>query len=143
MHRYVLLATTPRVAGATAARDRSRAPVVRAMDAGADRIAAWESPVTMASGLRVPVPFADRLVLASLRESGGGAVAVAERRLIAAIREFGSATGILPAPEGAACLACLEDLLESGAISRSDTTVLFNTGTGLKYLEALEAAAAS
>jgi len=119
------------------------APVVRAMNAGTERIAPWEAPVTMASGLRVPAPFADRLVLASLRESGGGAIAVAEKRLLAAIRHFGSATGILPAPEGAACLACLEDLLDSGAISRSETTVLFNTGTGLKYLEALEAAVAS
>lgn len=115
------------------------APVVRAMETGADRIRPWEEPQTLASGLRVPAPFADRLVLESLRESGGGAVEVEEARLPGAVREYASGTGILPAPEGAACLLGLERLLDAGRILRSERVVLFNTGTCLKYPEALQA----
>ena len=114
------------------------APVVRAFESGAARVEPWEDPRTQASGLRVPAPFADRLVLASLRESGGGAVAVQEGRLLAAVRDYATSTGILPAPEGAACLLGLERLIDAGRITRSDRVVLFNTGTCLKYPEALE-----
>jgi threonine synthase len=116
------------------------APVVRAMETGAARIEPWEAPETMASGLRVPAPFADRLLLESLRESGGGAVAVEERRIPGAVRDYGSSTGVLPAPEGAACLLALEMLVDSGRITRSDRVVLLNTGTCLKYPEALQEA---
>jgi threonine synthase len=118
-------------------------PVVRAIETGAERVEAWADPQTVASGLKVPVPFADRLVLASLRESGGGAVAVEEKRLPGAVRDFAASTGILPAPEGAACMLGLERLVDAGKITASDTVVLFNTGTGLKYLDALEAASRS
>lgn len=113
------------------------APVVRAFDEGLDRIQPWVDPRTAASGIQVPAPFADKLILRVLRESGGGAVAVEESAIAPAARAFAAREGILPAPEGAACLLGLERLVESGAVRAADRVVVFNTGTGLKYPEAL------
>jgi len=113
------------------------APVVRACEAGHERIEPWAEPATMASGLRVPAPYADKLVLAALRESGGGAVAVEESAIAAGTRDFAAREGILAAPEGAACILALPHLLRAGRIRAADRVVVFNTGTGLKYLEAI------
>ena len=113
------------------------APIVRAFTAGRERAEAWADPRTAASGIRVPSPFADRLILKILRESGGGAVAVKEGEIRSAAREIASFEGILPAPEGAACLLALKHLVATRSIKPSDRVVLFNTGTGLKYPEAL------
>jgi threonine synthase len=113
------------------------APIVRAFAEGKDRAEAWESPRTAASGIRVPSPFADRLILKVLRESGGNAIAVKEGGIAGAAREIASLEGILPAPEGAACLLALKHLVGRSEIRPSDRVVLFNTGTGLKYPEAL------
>jgi threonine synthase len=76
-------------------------------------------------------------MLEILRRSGGTAVAVSDAELIAAVKEIGSAEGLLPAPEGAACLPALRQLLDRGAVSRDERVVLFNTGSGLKYLDLL------
>ena len=71
-----------------------------------------------------------------LRKSGGTAVSVTDDELIAAVKEIGSAEGIFAAPEGAACLPALKTLLARGDVDRGERIVLFNTGTGVKYLEA-------
>ena len=113
------------------------APVVRAIEEGRERIAPWENPKTVASGLNVPAPYADKLVLAALRESGGGAVAVPEEAIAPATRELAAREGILAAPEGAACILGLSRLLAAGRIASKDRVVVFNTGTGLKYLDAI------
>jgi threonine synthase len=113
------------------------APVVRAFDAGSERAEPWADPRTAASGIRVPAPFADRLMLKILRESDGGGVAVGERTIAPAARAFAAAEGILTCPEGAACVAALEKLVERRILAPKARVVVFNTGTGLKYLEAL------
>ena len=109
------------------------APVVRAFHSHADRIAPWENASTIASGLRVPAVFADRLVLRCLRESKGTAVSVTDDEIINAQGDLARREGILTAPEGAATLAALSKLLKSGEIKADEKIVLFNTGTGLKY----------
>ncbi|MDX1601105.1 MAG: threonine synthase [Anaerolineales bacterium] len=109
------------------------APVVRAMEQGDERIARWENAETRAAGLRVPSLFADRLVLRALRDSDGGAVAVSEDAIRSAEQDLAHMEGVYACPEGAATLAGLRTLLEQGQIDVSDRTVLFNTGTGLKY----------
>jgi threonine synthase len=48
-----------------------------------------------------------------------------------------SLEGVFACPEGGATLAALEKLLAEGWISPHEQMVLFNTGTGLKYPEAL------
>jgi len=111
------------------------APVVRAFHANTERIAPWENASTIASGLRVPAVFADRLVLRCLRESKGSAVSVTDDEIISAQGEMARLEGILTAPEGAATLAALSKLLKSGEIKAYEKIVLFNTGTGLKYFK--------
>ncbi len=110
-------------------------PIVRAFDAGEKFAAEHVGAATQASGLRVPKAIGDFLMLDALRRSGGGAVAVTDAAMLAATREVGAAEGVFPAPEGAACYAALKQLLAAGRIAPSESVVLFNTGTGLKYLE--------
>jgi threonine synthase len=111
------------------------APVVKAFQAGASFCDFWINAHTTASGLRVPKSFADHLILKDLRESGGTALAVSEADLLEAQRRLGRMEGIFAAPEGAATLAALEVLVRQGWVSRDERIVLFNTGSGLKYLD--------
>lgn len=110
------------------------APIVRAMEEGAHRARPWQGAETHAHGLRVPHVFADRLILECLRDSQGAAVAVSEKDIAQAQADLAQKEGILACPEGAATLAGLRALASEGWISGSDQTVLFNTGSGLKYL---------
>ena len=111
------------------------APIVKAFAAGANAGADVPDAHTVASGLRVPKAVGDFIMLDILRKSGGTAVSVTDEGLIAAVKEIGSAEGIFAAPEGAACLPALKELLERGEVDRNERIVLFNTGTGVKYLE--------
>ena len=111
------------------------APIVNAFAAGANSGADVPKPHTLAAGLRVPKAVGDFIMLDILRKSRGTAVSVTDDALIAAVKEIGAAEGIFAAPEGAACLPALKSLLERGEVDRSERIVLFNTGTGVKYLE--------
>ncbi len=115
-------------------------PIVRAFDAGEKFVAEHLGATTRASGLRVPKAIGDFLMLDALRSSGGGAIAVSDAEMIACTKEVGSAEGVFVAPEGAACYAALKTLLAGNRISPDETVVLFNTSTGLKYLECYGAA---
>ena len=115
------------------------APIATAFAKG-ERFPAEEFPNahTSASGLRVPKKaIADFIMLDLIRASGGTAITVTDEEMVAATREMASATGVFAAPEGGATLAAAQKLRESGFIKPSETVVLFNTGSGLKYLEAL------
>jgi len=112
------------------------APIVRAFDNGWDEAPEFENAHTVASGLRVPRAIGDFIMLDILRKSGGGAVAVSDEEMIADTRVVGSAEGLFCAPEGAACFSGLKKLLASGQVLVTDRIALFNTGTGVKYLEA-------
>ena len=112
------------------------APIVQAFETGKRFADEFPDAETVASGLRVPKAIGDFLILDALRESGGTAVAVTDDELIAATREIGAAEGIFCAPEGAACLPALRKMIESGDVKSNERVVLFNTGAGVKYLEA-------
>jgi threonine synthase len=111
-------------------------PVVRAFEENEPRSRFWEDARTVASGLRVPKPLGDFLVLEAVRKSGGTAVAVSDAEMLDAGIRLASDEGIYAAPEGAGCVAALEKLLASGFLKPADRVVLYNTGTGLKYAEA-------
>ena len=111
------------------------APIVRAFESGQRFADEFPNAATTASGLRVPRAIGDFLILDALRASGGTAIAVTDEELIAATREIGAAEGLFCAPEGAACLPALKKLLQTGAVSKDERVVLFNTGAGVKYLE--------
>lgn len=112
------------------------APIVRAYENGWDEAPEFENAHTAASGLRVPRAIGDFIMLDILRQSGGGAVAVTDEEMIADTRVVGAAEGLFCAPEGAACFSGLKKLLENGQVKPDERIVLFNTGTGVKYLEA-------
>jgi threonine synthase len=111
-------------------------PVVRAFEQGADRSEFWQNATTVAAGLRVPKPLGDALMLRAIRESGGCAVAVPDADLIDGALQLASSEGMFAAPEGGACVAAVRSLIASGFLSASERIVIYNTGSGLKYLEA-------
>ncbi len=110
------------------------APVVRAFEAGEMTNTFWENAGTIASGLRVPKSYGDRLMMETLYQSHGTAVAVSDEQIRAAQLQLGQSEGIFAAPEGAATVAALPVLLERGWLKNDERVVLLNTGTGLKYL---------
>ena len=111
------------------------APVVKAFESGALFCDFWLNAHTLASGLRVPKSFADALILQILRESKGIAVDVSDAAILEAQHNIGRMEGIFAAPEGAATLAALEKLIQQKWIDPEERIVLFNTGSGLKYLD--------
>jgi threonine synthase len=111
-------------------------PVVRAFQNGEVRSQFWDNAYTVASGLRVPKPLGDFLILEAVRQSGGTAIAVSDAELIEAGIQLASDEGIFVAPEGSACLSALQKLIASGFLNPDDKIVIYNTGAGLKYLEA-------
>ncbi|HSS44126.1 MAG TPA: threonine synthase, partial [Thermoanaerobaculia bacterium] len=110
------------------------APIPKAFREGKAISERWQGAHTYASGLRVPNPFADYLILRFLRESGGGAVAVTDDQIRRACDEIGEAEGLFVAPEGGAAWAAAKDLLAAGRLDPKARIVLFNTGSGFKYL---------
>lgn len=110
------------------------APMVRAWQRGATEAEMWQDASTYASGLRVPGAVGDFLILRAVRESGGAAVAIPDNDMAQWVGFLGQDTGIFAAPEGGAVAAAVPALLESGALSPNDEVVLFNTGSGLKYV---------
>ena len=110
------------------------APVVKAFEAGEEHCEVWENAHTLAYGLCVPKSFADKLILDCLRESGGTAVAVSDDNIFNAQNKLALNEGVFAAPEGAATFAGLEKLIKNEWISPDEKVVLFNTGTGLKYI---------
>jgi threonine synthase len=119
------------------------APIVRAFESGAVEATPWSKPTTLAAGLRVPAAVGDRWMLEVLRASGGTAIAVSEAEMLAGTLRLSRELGVLAAPEGGAVRAAFDRLVDSGWIRPGERVVLFNTGSGLKYLEAIEAALAA
>ena len=111
------------------------APVVKAFQAGADFCDFWIDAHTQASGLRVPKSFADRIILATLRESHGTAVAVSDEAIYQSQHELATREGFFVAPEGAATLAALKQLIQQKWVAPEERILLLNTGSGLKYLD--------
>ena len=110
------------------------APMVRAWELGQEHAEMWQGATTYASGLRVPAAVGDFLILRALRASGGGAVAVPDHLMVEWVKKLGADTGIFAAPEGGATAAAVPMLKEKGLIADGDEVVLFNTGSGLKYV---------
>ncbi|HMC25059.1 MAG TPA: pyridoxal-phosphate dependent enzyme, partial [Candidatus Udaeobacter sp.] len=111
------------------------APIVRAFEAREKNAAEFPEAHTIASGLRVPKAIGDFLILNILRQSNGGAIAVDDKETIRVAREVGSSEGLFVAPEAAACFAALKLLRSAGKIRSGERVVIFNTGSGIKYLD--------
>src|SRR5206468_4714997 len=114
------------------------APIVRAFEAGEKTAVEFPHANTVASGLRVPKAIGDFLILNILRQSNGGAVAVDDGEMLRVAREVGSKEGLFVCPEAAACFAALKSLLSADKIASGERVVIFNTGSGIKYLNCYE-----
>jgi threonine synthase len=115
------------------------APIVKAWDEGKAVAETWLNAATLAAGLRVPKAYGDYLILDILKKSGGTAVTATDREIMDAVLQWARTEGVFAAPEGAAALVAYQKLLASGFFSSDDEVVLFNTGSGLKYLELIDA----
>ena len=118
------------------------APIVKAWDERRPTAEMWPNPATLASGLRVPKPYGDYLILDILMKSNGTAISATDEEIVEATRQWAKIEGIFAAPEGAASLVAYRKLRANGFFKPDDTVVLFNTGTGLKYLDVLDTNAA-
>jgi threonine synthase len=114
------------------------APIVRAFESGEKFAREFPNAHTIASGLRVPKAIGDFLILKILRESNGGAVAIDDDEIIRTMREVGSKEGLFVAPESAACFVALRKLRAAAKIDSGERVVIFNTGSGIKYVECFE-----
>jgi threonine synthase len=114
------------------------APIVKAWDNAQTVSEMWPNASTLASGLRVPKPYGDYLILDILKKSGGLALAVTDTEILEATRHWARVEGIFAAPEGAASLIAYQELLSNEFFTPDDSVVLFNTGSGLKYLDVLD-----
>jgi threonine synthase len=115
------------------------APIVKAYDEGKSSSEFWPGASTLAAGLRVPKAYGDYLILDILNKSGGAAVSANDAEIMEALRHWAQVEGVFAAPEGAASLVAYRKLRASGFFATDDKVVLFNTGSGLKYLEVIEA----
>ncbi|MGH7775004.1 MAG: threonine synthase [Candidatus Binatia bacterium] len=113
------------------------APIVRAFNEGKEKAEPWLHARTIASGLRVPQAVADFLMLRVIRESRGTALSVSDQEMVAGIVQVGRLEGLFFCPEGGACVAALRRLVQHGWIKPTETVLIFNTASGLKYLDVL------
>jgi threonine synthase len=115
------------------------APIPRAWDEHKPVSEAWQNAATLAAGLRVPKAYGDYIILDILKQSGGTAVAVSDDEIMRAFQQWAREEGVFAAPEGAASLACYHKLRAAGFLKVGDTAVLYNTGSGLKYIDVIAA----
>ena len=115
------------------------APIVKAWDERRPVAEVWPNAATLAAGLRVPKPYGDSLILDILMKSNGTAISATDEEILEAMRHWARVEGIFAAPEGAASLVAYRKLRANGFFKPEDTVVLFNTGSGLKYLDVLDA----
>ena len=114
------------------------APLVKAYDRKEPEVKeAWENPVTIAAGLRVPRPFASYLILQAIRETKGTAIAVSDKEILSSLKTFFK-MGIYACPEAASTLAALNKLEKGSALDCDEKTLLYLTGTAMKYFDVLE-----
>jgi len=117
------------------------APVARAFDQHEKVSQMWENATTFASGLRVPKPYGDYIMLEILKESEGVALAFSDDVILASLKDWAENEGIFLSPEGAAATAAYDHLLQTGFLKPEHRVVLFNTGAGLKYTDVTAGAA--
>lgn len=95
----------------------------------------YKGTATMANGLAVPHPFAEKMMLDVLSESNGYALAVSEVDILDSLKEMATTEGLLVAPEGAALLKALKILISKKQVMPHEKVLLLNTGSAYKYLD--------
>lgn len=109
------------------------APIVRAFDEGAAESVFWDNAYTSAFGINVPKPLGDFIILRAISETGGTAIAVDDRQILADRAECARLEGVFLCPEGAATISAVRALRGTGWLQADDEVVVLNTGAGIKY----------
>lgn len=128
---FLTTATMPRM---YAVQSDGCQPLVTAFNAGERFAQRHENAHTIASGMRVPTALGDFMVLDTVRESSGAAIAVEESRLTEWQKKVASSEGLMICPEAATCIGGLEKLVEEKRVSPNERVIIFNTAAGQKYL---------
>jgi threonine synthase len=111
------------------------APIIKALHEEKSASEVWPNAHTLAAGLRVPKAYGDFIILDIIRQSGGTAIAVDDDAIMTGVKDLAANEGIFAAPEGGAAMAAYLELLKNGFLKQNDEVVLFNTGSGYKYLD--------
>jgi threonine synthase len=109
-------------------------PIVETWNGNQPDASSYQGKPTLANGLAVPNPFAEKMILRVLRESGGRPIAVSEHEIVKAQKDVGRTEGLFVAPEGAALFVALERMIGLGEIRTNEKILLLNTGSGYKYI---------
>jgi threonine synthase len=113
-------------------------PIVQAFNNKKDQSSLYEDPgITAANGLRVPKPFADKMILNAIYASDGYAIDVEEKEMISDLKFIAHQEGLFLSPEGAALISALKKLIEKQIVQKRDRVLIINTGSGYKYVENL------
>jgi len=114
------------------------APLVKAYNEKEPEVKeAWKNAKTIATGLEVPYPYASYLVLRTVKETKGIGVAVDDGEIISSMKTF-MKTGLYACPEASSTLAALNKLQNEGAIDPNEKTLLYLTGSAMKYYDVME-----
>jgi threonine synthase len=114
-----------------AAQPASCSPFAASLASGAEGCAPFDPQPTIAEGAAIAKPVRAREVLAAIRRSGGGAVAIAEADIARATLRL-AGLGLYAEPTSALAAAAFARLTNEGAIRPDETTVVVLTGGGLK-----------
>jgi threonine synthase len=118
----------PKITGVQA---EGSAPMVEAIEAGADEVRRWEDVETIATAIRIGYPVNWPKALPGIRDTGGTAVAVTDEEITDAQRALaGEGVGVEPA--SAASVAGLRKLRAEGTIGADEDVVCLTTGHLLK-----------
>jgi threonine synthase len=121
----------PRIHAAQAA---GCAPVVRALESGADHPEPVR-PETIAKSIAIGNPADGYQVLQTVRSTGGSGAAVADGEIVDAIRLLAETEGIFTEPAGGTTLGGTIDLIRRGVIGPDESVVVCVTGNGYKTAE--------
>ncbi len=111
-------------------------PVSAAFKAGEDTVRPVR-PDTIAKSLAIGNPADGPYVLDVTRRTGGAVEDVSDDEVIDAIKLLARTEGIFAETAGGVTIAVLKKLLATGQLDPDAETVVFNTGDGLKTLDAI------
>lgn len=114
------------------------APIIRAWNEGKEVSEFWQGANTLAGGMRVPKALGDFIVLKAVKETGGTCLAVTDEQILEALHLTARKEGMFICPEGAGAVAAAKMLRDSGFLKKEERVVILNTGSGLKYPEAID-----
>jgi threonine synthase len=112
-------------------------PIAAALRAGANEIIPVK-PTGIAKSLNIGDPAAGLYAIESVRRTGGWMDDVDDEEIRDGIGLLARTTGVFAETAGGVTVAVLRKLVAAGRLDPDAETVIFNTGEGLKTLDAIE-----